>query len=214
MDIVLSAHNVDFRSVISYPEINVERGKATFIRGESGCGKSTLFKLFNAALSPDGGEIFYNGKNIDEYNSVLLRREIILVSQSVYLFDKTIEENFSKYYEYRGIAPLGKEKMKEFLDICCADFSFDSDCKTMSGGERQRIFTAICMSFMPKVLMLDEPTSALDEKTSEAMMKNIKDFCNKNDITLLCISHDPKLAEKFADNVITLNKEELSCRAQ
>ena len=208
MDILFSAHNVNFRSVISYPEINIERGKATFIRGESGCGKSTLFKLFNAALSPDDGEIFYNGRNIDEYNSVLLRQEIILVSQSVYLFDKTIEENFKEYYEYRGLAPLEKDKMKKFLDICCADFSFNSDCKTMSGGERQRIFTAICMSFMPKVLMLDEPTSALDEKTSETMMKNVKNFCEKNSITLLCISHDPKLTEQFADNVITLNKEE------
>ena len=214
MDIVLSARDVNFRSIISYPEINIERGKATFIRGESGCGKSTLLRLFNATLSPDDGEIFYNGRNIDEYNAVLLRQEIILVSQSVYLFDKTIEENFNEYYQYRGLAPIEKDKMKKFLDICCADFPLDSGCKTMSGGERQRIFTAICISFMPKVLMLDEPTSALDEKTSEAMIKNIRDFCDKNSITLLCISHDPKLTEKFADNIITFNKEDFSCKAQ
>jgi len=73
----------------------------------------------------------------------------------------------------------------------------------MLGGERQRIYIAICMSLMPKVLMMDEPTSALDEKNSWIVMENIKEFCSRNGITLIVVSHNTRLAEAFADRTIT-----------
>lgn len=198
--------NVCYFDILNYDDIEIPEGQATFICGESGCGKSTLLKLLNGVASPTGGEITYLGKPLDSYDSILLRREILLVGQSVYLFDKTIEENFTEYYAYRNMQPPCSDKIKAFLDICAVDLPQSSMCNVLSGGERQRVFIAISLSFEPKVLMIDEPTSALDEKNANALIENIKAFCAENQITMIAVSHDKSIAERFADNIVMLTE--------
>lgn len=205
MDII-SASQVVFQSMIRYPNIKIAKGKTTFIHGPSGCGKSTLLKLINGTTSPDSGEIFYKGNNIENIDTIDLRREILLVAQSVFLFTGTIEENFKKYYEYRDRDLPTKETMEKFLKICSAEFPLETRCETMSGGERQRVYIAIFLSFMPDVLMLDEPTSALDNTSSDIMMSNIKNFSKDNEMTTVVVSHYLPLAEKYGDNIIALER--------
>lgn len=204
MNSILTARDLQFKDIINYPSIDIKRNQTTFICGKSGCGKSTLLKLLNATVSPSKGIIMYNGENIFEINTVELRKEVILASQIVFLFDGTVEDNFNQYYAYREMEGLTAENMKKYLAICCADFELSARCEKMSGGERQRIFMAICLSFMPKVLMLDEPTSALDQNTAKIFFENITSFCAQKEITLIVISHDKILTEKFADNKIML----------
>lgn len=204
---IIECKKLNFQNRIHYPPIEIERDRITFICGESGCGKSTLLKLFNATVSPSEGEIVYDGRPLDSMDSVALRKEVLLVSQNVFLFDGTVEENFRQYYAYRELPPLSPEQMRKYLSICCADFDLSANCVTMSGGERQRVFIAICLSLKPKVLMLDEPTSALDEATAGQFFSNLRDFCGENAITLLVVSHDKSLAARFADTVIPLEKE-------
>ncbi len=203
---IISAEGVVFQSIIRYPEIRISRGKTTFIHGPSGCGKSTLLKLINGTVSPGQGQIFYDGEDIEKIDTIILRREILLVGQSVFLFTGTIEENFIKYYGYRDLDPPGKEAMQKFLRICSADFPLETRCETMSGGERQRVYIAIFLSFMPKVLMMDEPTSALDSLSAETMMENIKTFSTENGITAIVVSHSLSLAEKYGDQMIVLER--------
>lgn len=204
----ISVKNVVFQSIIKFPNIEISKGKTTFIHGPSGCGKSTLLRLINGTISPEKGAIFYNKKNIMDIDTIELRREILLIDQSVYLFAGSIEENFTKYYEYREDAVPSQNEMKKFLEICSADFPLNARCETMSGGERQRVYIAIFLSFMPKVVMLDEPTSALDNTTSERMMDNIRRFTAENDMTTIVVSHYLPLAEKYADAIITLKRSD------
>ena len=206
MSYILIAENVDFQDIIKYPHIEIEADTVTFICGESGCGKSTLLKLFNGAVSPSKGEIRYDGRSISEMNTVELRKENSLVSQSVFLFDKTIKENFEEYYSYRDMPVPEDETIKFYLSLCCIDFKLDTLCISMSGGERHRIYIAIFLSFLPKVLMLDEPTSALDNYNAAALMKNIISFCKEKKITLLVVSHDKAISTRFADRTIELEK--------
>ncbi|MCW1713667.1 ABC transporter ATP-binding protein [Caenicola nitritireducens] len=192
--------------MIRYPDIKIPKGKTTFIHGPSGCGKSTLLKLINGTISPDSGKILYNGNDIDDIDTIKLRRDILLVSQSVFLFSGTIEENFNKYYQYRDLETPSKEHMEKFLQICRAEFPLETRCETMSGGERQRVYIAIFLSFMPEVLMLDEPTSALDNTSSDIIMSNIKNFSDDNDMTTIVVSHYLPLAQKYGDNIIALER--------
>lgn len=208
MDYIIKSNNLSFKDIVKYPAINIEKGKTTFITGQSGCGKSTLLKLFNACLSQTSGEIYYNNESTEKINPVELRREILLVSQNTFLFDDTIKSNFNEFYNIRGLQNPSNQTIQKFLDICCIDFPLDYICTNMSGGERQRVFIAICLSLLPKVLMLDEPTSALDEKTSDIIIGNIKDFCIEKSMTLICVSHNPQLTQKYADAVINLTKED------
>ena len=77
MDII-SLSQVVFQSMIRYPDIKIPKGKTTFIHGPSGCDKSTLLKLINGTISPDSGEIVFNGNNIDDIDTIKLRRDIFL----------------------------------------------------------------------------------------------------------------------------------------
>ena len=207
MDGILNAVDVNYRDIIRYPRIEITEGALTFICGESGSGKSTLLKLFNAVETPEEGRILYRGDDVSALDTVILRRNVSLMGQSVFLFDKTIGENFEEYYGYRDLPPLSNQEMERYLELCCADFSLSSNCRALSGGERQRVYLAIFLSFCPDVLMLDEPTSALDRNTGMQVMENLRDFCKKNQITLIVVSHDMELAERLAEYKIVLRKE-------
>ncbi|QHQ62385.1 ATP-binding cassette domain-containing protein [Anaerocolumna sedimenticola] len=206
--IIIETKSLSFQNMIYYQDIQINENKVNFIVGKSGTGKSTLLRLFNGTLSPSGGAVYYRGKDILTVDTINLRKEILLISQSLYLFDESIKENFNKFYEYRGKTVPSEQKMKEFLDICCIDFPLDKDCLTMSGGERQRVYTAIFLSFLPKVIMLDEPTSALDKQNSFNVIHNVLIFCKENGITAIIVSHDKELTDSFADTIITIEKRE------
>lgn len=205
---ILETRSLSFDEFIDYKDIKIEKNKSNFIVGKSGTGKSTLLKLFNGTLSSSSGSIFYSGKDISEVDTIILRQEILLISQTVFLFDMSVKENFKEYYSYRDLPLPSEEEMRFFLDLCSVPVSLESSCTTMSGGERQRVYTAIFLSFKPKVLMLDEPTSALDKQTGITVIKNILDFCRENEITVVAVSHDGNLTEKFAENIITIGEEE------
>ena len=206
MQSILSVQGLMFQTLIEYPTIEIPQTETTFIRGDSGSGKTTLFKLLNATISPSKGMILYQGQNIMDIDTVRLRREVLLVSQNVFLFDGTIRDNFAQFFNYREEVLIDESRMSYFLDLCCVDFALDAKCETLSGGERQRVSLAIHMSLSPTVLMLDEPTSALDESTAHRMLQQVKAFCQQNQITLLVICHDSQIVEAFADKIITLER--------
>lgn len=207
MEAVLSANKVNFKQMIHYPLVEIEKDAVTFISGDSGCGKSTLLKLFNGTLSPDSGTLYYCGQNISEMDTIALRREVLLVDQSIFLFDQSIRENFNSYYGYRGLPSISEEKMNLYLNLCCADFPLDKDCILLSGGERQRVYLSIFLSFLPKVLMLDEPTSALDPNTATEVLSRVFGFCRQKEITPVVVSHDKEIVHQFAQKNVRLKKE-------
>lgn len=204
---ILEVRDATFLDMITYPDFVVEKGEILFITGPSGSGKSTLLKLLNGTASPSAGIVLYKGEEIDVMDTVSLRRKVLLVSQSIFLFDETIEENFASFYRYREEKKPDEAKMRKYLSLCSADFPLDSQCKSMSGGERQRIFLAICISLEPETLLLDEPTSALDDKTGNILFENLTKYCRENDKTLVVISHNKELAQDFGDRVIDLGEK-------
>lgn len=203
---LFTLEDVSFNGIINYPKIEIDEGKITFIIGESGSGKSTLLKLLNGVITASEGEVLYRGRNVQEYDPIELRREVLLVNQAIFLFDRSIKENFDEYRSYRELEPIDGYDLRKYLNICAAKLPLDSDCGKLSGGERQRVFTAINLSFLPKVLMLDEPTSALDDTTSALFIENITAYCKQNKLTLIVVSHDRNIYEKYAENKLILGE--------
>jgi putative ABC transport system ATP-binding protein len=204
--ILFQTQDLAFNNLIYYPDMEIPKKCVTFIAGESGSGKSTLLRLLNGTLTQSHGDIFYEGKNILDIHSIHLRREVLLIGQSVFLFDKTIRENFKMFYDYREEQVPDDEVQHHFLHLCRIAFDLDKSCTTMSGGERQRVYLAIYLSFQPPVILFDEPTAALDTENSHSVMRNIIEFSKEKGITLIVVSHDNSLAETFAEKTIFLKK--------
>lgn len=203
---MLRLANLAFEEKIFYPNFVFLEKKFSFLQGKSGSGKSTLFKLINGTVSPSSGEVYYNGKKTTDWNQIQLRREIILVKQEVFLFKETIEENFLRFHKYRESQSVDRKTINRLLEICKVDFLTSKQCHELSGGEKQRVFLAIALSFFPNLFLFDEPTSALDFDTANAVMKNLKEFSNENDIACITVSHDKKLADKYADQTFVMEE--------
>ena len=206
MQAILTATGVQFLNILRFPPIEIRRGGVTFVCGKSGAGKSTLFKLFNATLSPSEGAIRYDGQDIAEMDPITLRREVLLMGQTVYLFDDTIRGNFEQYFAYRGQPGISGDEMQSWLTLCGVEQPVTAPCRPLSGGERQRVFLAIHLAMKPRVLLLDEPTSALDKQTAAQVLTRLIAHCKAEGITLVIISHDPALARTFAEDTIALSE--------
>ena len=206
--ILFKAKQLCFHDTICFADLEIPNGKTTFVTGPSGAGKSTLLRLLNGVLSPTHGQLYYLGRNLEEFDTIELRKEVLLVSQAVFLFDGSIRDNFAAFYEHREKNLPGDETIKKFLAICCLPFEPDATTNTMSGGEKQRLYLAIFLSFHPAVLMLDEPTSALDSETANRVMQNIITYCQAEGITVIAVSHDQALTKRFGENILTLERVE------
>ena len=207
-DFLFKAKQLCFHDTICFADLEIPNVKTTFVTGPSGAGKSTLLRLLNGVLSPTHGQLYYLGRNLEEFDTIELRKEVLLVSQAVFLFDGSIRDNFAAFYEHREKNLPGDETIKKFLAICCLPFEPDATTNTMSGGEKQRLYLAIFLSFHPAVLMLDEPTSALDSETANRVMQNIITYCQAEGITVIAVSHDQALTKRFGENILTLERVE------
>ena len=194
----LGWHNINF------PDFSIEEGEFAFILGPSGSGKSTLLKLLNGVLSADRGELLYKGIPADQWDPLTWRRQVLLAGQAVYLEMGTIADNFAAFYAYRRLPCPSEAAMRAALDICCASFALDARCEQLSGGERQRVFLALVLSFASPVIMLDEPTSALDSAAAGRLADQLRGYCRQNKRTAVIVTHDLRLAEKYADKTIKL----------
>ncbi len=196
---------LNFNNQINYRDLDVYKGSVTFLCGPSGSGKSTLLKLLNGTVSPTSGSILYKGSDLASMEPIDRRKRFSLVSQEVFLFKGNIVDNFREFYHYRGGVFPSEQRMLELLALCQLNLPLDSQVEVMSGGERQRLYVTLFLSFLPEVLLLDEPTAALDEINSFQLMENLTDFSRKHEINMIIVSHNRDLAEKFGDEIIQLD---------
>lgn len=175
----------------------IEKNQKIAIKGKSGDGKTTLIKILSGLLELEEGEIILNKKNVSLKNSNLSSL-FSFVSQNIFLFDKSIEDNISlkegiqkdrinyllKSKPYSWI----KDKSNGYKTIVGNSGNF------LSGGQKQRIGIARALHELPAILILDEPTSALDDESAEIIIDLILSIKN---LTLIMITHDEKIFEKF-----------------
>lgn len=202
MEEVFRVENARYKEYLHVNDLKIYSGKPCFLTGKSGSGKSTFLRLLNATISPDSGDIFYRGESINDCDTISLRKKVMLAGQEFYLFNDTIKNNFRNFYSFRDLPAPPEKEIRKYLEICRADFSPDKNCRTMSGGERQRVFLSVFLSFEPEVLLLDEPTSALDDSTSNLVMSGILDYCIKIGTQVIAVSHNMGVVEKFSARTV------------
>lgn len=197
----------DREPVLTDVSLEIPRGAFCAILGPSGVGKSTLADLMVRYLDPDEGLILLDGRDLRDLALADLRREVILVDQSPYLFNDTIAANIAFAAPEATRTQIEAAGRAAGLDELIRRLPEGYETRTgerglaLSAGERQRIALARAFLRRPSVLILDEPTSALDAETEQLIAGSLRQALPG--ATLVVITHKPALAE-IADLVISM----------
>ncbi len=183
------------KKVLSNVRLTIPKGSRVGFIGETGSGKSTLLDVIMGLLTPAGGQLRIDGRNVDSGNVKAWQQNIAHVSQAIFLADGSMLENIAF-----GIpaAQIDIEQVKkaarlaqihEFIDGLPDGYQtlVGERGVRLSGGQRQRIGIARALYKEAKILVLDEATSALDDATEKAVMAAIDSL--DDNLTVLLIAH-------------------------
>lgn len=201
--------SVKYKDVLDINELEIKENKITCIVGKSGGGKTTLLKLLNNMLSIDSGSLTFKGLEINDYDPVQLRREVLMLPQNPAMFPGTIKDNFTRALEYTEGKPLDEKVYYSLLQKVDINHKLTTDTSKLSGGEKQRLALARVLLLKPEVLLLDEPSSALDEDTEEFIIQMVVSFIREKEGTLIMVTHSSNVANKYGDTIISLNNGQI-----
>ncbi|EPG6259112.1 TPA: thiamine ABC transporter ATP-binding protein ThiQ [Klebsiella aerogenes] len=184
--------------------LSVERGERIAVLGPSGAGKSTLLNLIAGFLPPASGSLLIDG---EKHNATPpAQRPVSMLFQENNLFNHlTVRQNIGL-----GIHPglkLNREQRAQVTAIAeqmGMDTLLDRLPGELSGGQRQRAALARCLVRQQPVLLLDEPFSALDPALRQEMLTLVADVCQRQQLTLLMVSHSVEDAARIAPRSIVV----------
>lgn len=181
--------------------------------GESGCGKSTLGRAILRLHEPTSGQVFYEGKNLLEYDKEQmrnLRKELQIIFQDPYSSlnpRMTVKELIQSPLDVFSIGSRAErqEKVTELMEKVGLPLEFMNRYPhEFSGGQRQRIVIARALVLNPKFVVCDEPVSALDVSVRAQVLNLMKDLQRELNLTYLFISHDLSVVRYICDRIMVM----------
>ena len=181
-DISISFGN---KSIVNNLHIHIEKGENVCLTGDSGKGKSTVLKALQGYVLTDKGEIIIDGLVLNPSTIDEIRKRITWIPQNINLPVNSCKELLKLMNREQHIPTV--HKLLESLGLSTA--YLEKNFKEISGGEKQRVIIAACLSTDKPMILMDEPTSALDKHSVQFLHKTIESLPEK---TILSASHDKK----------------------
>ncbi|SEO19430.1 ABC transporter ATP-binding protein [Paenibacillus sp. OV219] len=187
----------------------IERGKLIGLLGPSGGGKSTLLRMLAGLETPDSGDIFINGKRVNDVQPQL--RGIGFVFQNYALFKHmTVFDNIAFGLTIRKTSKAEiKARVGELLDLTGLRGFEHRYPHQLSGGQRQRVAFARALAPRPDLLLLDEPFAAIDAKVRKELRTWLKQLISTLGITSIFVTHDQDEAVEVADEMLIVQQGRL-----
>ena len=204
---------LNFVHAVNDVSFDVYEGETFSIVGESGCGKSTTGRLINHLLTPDSGEIWFQGKEISQISQDEMRpirRDMQMIFQDpagslnprmrisdlieeplLIHTDLNKEERMKIVNELLGIVGLSAKHAQRYPH-------------EFSGGQKQRVGIARALTVNPKLIIADEPISALDVSIQAQVLNLLHQLQEKYNLTYVFISHDLSVVEMISDRIAVM----------
>ena len=194
--------DVDFHA---YP------GEYLGIIGHTGSGKSTLIQHLNGLLKPTSGDVLLHGKSIWENpkSTRLARFKVGLVFQypEYQLFEETVYKDIS--FGPKNMKLDAKEIDRRVHEsayfVGLTDDQLQKSPFELSGGQKRRVAIAGVIAMEPEVLILDEPTAGLDPVGRESILRNIRQYHDAKNATIIIVSHSMEDMARLADRIVVMN---------
>ncbi len=202
----------DGRAVLHDVSARFDTGKTNLIIGQSGSGKTVLMKSLVGLLTPESGEILFDGRDViamDRQQRKDLRQEIGMLFQGSALFDsETVLGNVMfplVMFTSKTPAEIRNRAMfcLERVNLQGAENKYPSE---ISGGMQKRVAIARAIALNPRYLFCDEPNSGLDPKTSILIDELLSDITHEYNITTVINTHDMNSVLGIGENIIFINK--------
>ena len=195
-----------FRNIEVLKNINLEikEGEIISLLGESGCGKSTTLKVIAGILTPENGDILFDGESVKHLPTG--KRDAAIVFQDYLLFPHmNVFENIEFGLKMKKIKKdLRYKKVKELIELVKLDKYESKYPFELSGGQQQRVAIARTLAINPKVLLLDEPFSNLDINLRNEMREFVLELQKKLKITTVLVTHDKEEALIMSDRIAVM----------
>ena len=197
--------------------VTLEIGEGEFVAllGASGSGKSSLLNLIGGLDHPTSGEIFVSGRNLAELSreelAIHRRHTVGMVFQAFNLVPRmTVSENVELPMRFAEVAPSERQPMiHAALERVGLAGRARHRPTELSGGEQQRTALARALVNKPRILLADEPTGNLDSRTGTEILNLISEFNVKLGMTVVMVTHERDLAERYAQRLIFMGDGKL-----
>ena len=210
---IISLQNItvsfDGELVLKDFNLSIRDGEFVTLLGPSGCGKTTTLRLIGGFVRPDTGDVFFNGKKINDLPPH--KREVNTIFQKYALFPHlNVYENvaFGMRVHGKSESQIGST-VREMLELVNLHGFARRNVNLLSGGQQQRVAIARALANDPKVLLLDEPLGALDLKLRKDMQTELKKIQQQTGITFVFVTHDQEEALSMSDTVVVMDKGQI-----
>ncbi len=186
--------------------LKLNEGELMLIIGPSGSGKTTLLSLLGCVIYPSFGNLWVDGKHINDLKTndlAKLRLNTIgFVFQSFNLLAPlNAEDNVGLPLKLQGVSSSEiKKRVKKPLEVVNMTDRRKNLPKELSGGQQQRIAIARALVTNPKLILCDEPTASLDKDSLSVVMNELRNLARQGK-SVAVVTHDPRLQE-YADRVV------------
>lgn len=186
--------------------LDIEPAEFFTLLGPSGCGKTTLLRMIAGFNSVEGGEFYFDDKEISNIDAH--KRDIGMVFQNYAIFPHlTVEENVAYGLKAKKVpkSDIGP-RVHEALELVQIEQLKHRKPNELSGGQQQRVALARAVVIEPRILLMDEPLSNLDAKLRVQMRTVIKKLQRKLGITTVYVTHDQEEALAISDRIAVMDK--------
>jgi ABC-type sugar transport system ATPase subunit len=189
----------------------IRRGETMSVVGPTGCGKSTLLRVIAGLERPETGTVTFDGEVVDELTPS--QRGIGLVFQSYALYPHfRVRGNIAFYFRLRRWSETAiDDKVQETSRVMGIGFDklLGRLPRSLSGGEKQRVALARCLSHSPRVLLLDEPFSNLDAALRQQTRGEVKKLVDRFGLTTVFVTHDQSEAVAMGHRIAVMQHGQL-----